>query len=55
MNEIHFSKEKAEIVTIEVNKLLQKGAIRHVEPVQGQFISNLFLVPQKDGSLRPVH
>jgi len=54
MNEIQFSKEKAEIVSTEIDKLLMKGAIKEVDSVEDQFISNLFLVPKKDGSLRPV-
>ena len=52
--EIHCSKEKADILYLEIDKLLQKGAIEKVDPVEGQFISNIFLVPKKDGSLRPV-
>ena len=54
MNEIHFAKEKADIVTVEVDKLLLKCAIEMVQQVEGQFISNIFLVPKKDGSMRPV-
>jgi hypothetical protein len=49
MNEIQFSKEKTEI-----DKLLMKGAIKEVDSVEDQLISNLFKVPQKDGSFRPV-
>lgn len=52
--EIHCSKEKADILYLEIEKLLQKGAIEKVDPVESQFISNIFLVPKKDGSLRPV-
>lgn len=52
--EIHCSKEKANILYLEIEKLLQKGAIEKVDPVEGQFISNIFLLPKKDVSLRPV-
>jgi hypothetical protein len=42
------------IVSTEIDKLLMKGAIKEVDAVEDQFISNLFLVPKKDGSFRPV-
>lgn len=54
MKEINFSEEKSKIVSLEVNKLIEKGAIKKVDHMAGQFISNIFLVPKKDGSLRPV-
>jgi hypothetical protein len=54
MNEIQFCKQKTEIVSTEIDKLLMKGAIKEVDAVEDQFISNLFLVPKKDGSFRPV-
>ena len=54
MNEIQFCKQKTEIVSTEIDKLLMKGAIKEVDSVEDQFISNLFLVPKKDGSFRPV-
>ena len=38
----------------EVEKMLRKGAIEKAKPTQKQFISNLFLVPKKDGGTRPV-
>ena len=38
----------------EVLKLLEKGAIVKAQHCQGEFISNLFLVPKKTGDLRPV-
>lgn len=37
-----------------MEKLLRKGAIEKVDPVEGQFISNIFLVPKKAESLRLV-
>ena len=51
---IQFSAEKAELVTAEVSKLLSKGTTKKVFDVNGQFISIFFLVPKKDGILRPV-
>jgi hypothetical protein len=45
--EIQFCKQKTEIVSTEIDKLLMKGAIKEVDAVEDQFISNLFLVPSK--------
>ena len=38
----------------EVSKLLGKEAIQVVPPRDGQFLSRIFTVPKKDGSVRPV-
>ena len=38
----------------EVKNLMVKQAIREVEPQKGQFVSQLFAVPKKDGSRRPM-
>ena len=38
----------------EVGELLQKGAVVKVDPVPGQFVSNIFLVAKKSGGMRPV-
>ena len=38
----------------EVKNLMVKQAIQEVEPQKGQFVSRLFTVPKKDGSLRLV-
>lgn len=49
-----FGPEKDEIIQLEVDALLLKGAIHEVEPVVGQFISTIFLVDKKSGGKRPV-
>ena len=41
-------------VKIERNKMLEKGAIKKVQPRPDQFLSNIFLRPKKDGTFRPV-
>ena len=38
----------------EVDKLVRKGAIKEVSPAPGQFVSRIFMVPKKGGSVRPV-
>ena len=42
------------LIAAEVDKLLSKGAIVKISHVEGEFISALFLVPEKTGDLRPV-
>jgi len=49
-----FNATEIQLIDKEVNELLQKGAINRVSPCQGEFISNLFLVPKKTGDTRPV-
>ena len=51
---INFSDSESAVVQSEIQTLLDKGAIEHVEYTQGKFISTLFLVPKKSGVLRPV-
>lgn len=43
-----------QLINDEVEKLLEKGAIKPVLRNQEEFISNLFLVPKKTGDMRPV-
>ena len=38
----------------EVQKLLDKGPVKAVDPCPDQFISRIFLVPKKNGSFRPI-
>ena len=49
-----FSHTESEKIDIEITALLNKGALNKVEPVSGQFRSNIFLVPKRDGKSRPV-
>ena len=42
------SREVEELVKVEVNEMLKKRAIRKVQPSNGEFVSNLFLV-KKEG------
>lgn len=37
---------------VEIDHLLQIHAIRKCKPVHGQFISDIFLIPKSDGSMR---
>ena len=41
-------------MVLEVQKLLDKGAVKIVNPCPNQYLSKIFLVPKKDGSFRPV-
>ena len=52
--EISFSESQKELVNNEVKSLLQKGAIVPSENEEGQFISNIFIVPKPNGKFRPV-
>ena len=49
---VSFTGDKANLIDLEIEKLLNKGVIKKCE--LDQFISNIFVVPKKDGSLRPV-
>ena len=51
---IVFSDDEKKLIDLEVQKMLQKGAIRHASFNPGQFVSNLFIIPKKSGDLRPV-
>lgn len=48
------SREQSASVGVEISKLLEKGAVKEVGPVQGQFISSIFTVPKRGGASRPV-
>lgn len=45
---------ESKLIIAEVEDLLRKGAIQEVQPSDQGFYSRLFLVPQKEGTYRPV-
>ena len=53
-NKMPFSRDEKECISVEVGKLLGKGAIRRASFHPNQFLSNLFTIPNKGGGLRPV-
>lgn len=52
--QIQFNAVESEMVSKEVKQLVDKGAIEEVKDISDAFISNIFLVPKKDGNLRPI-
>ena len=53
-HQAQISIQVSELITQEVQAMLRKGAIHLVYSKESQFLSNLFLVPKKDGGKRPV-
>ena len=51
---LQFSCSETAKIDLEISALLEKEALHVVKPVSDQFISNLFLVPKRDGKSRPV-
>jgi hypothetical protein len=49
-----FSTSEQEKISTEVEKMLAKRAIEQVAETADQWVSSLFLRPQKDGSMRPI-
>ena len=43
---IVFSDEEKNLIELEVQKMLQKGAIRHASFSPRQFVFNLFIIPK---------
>uniref|UniRef100_A0A1X7V580 Reverse transcriptase domain-containing protein n=1 Tax=Amphimedon queenslandica TaxID=400682 RepID=A0A1X7V580_AMPQE len=48
------NKVQEDLINVEIQKLLEKGAVTTVHFPQDSFFSTLFLVPSKVGGLRPV-
>ena len=49
---INFSKEENEIVEKEIQTMIEKGVIQESRHETGEFISNIFIRPKKDGRFR---
>ena len=49
-----FSRDEKECFSVEVGKLLGKGAMRRASFDRNQFLSNQFPIPKKGDELRPV-
>ena len=54
MKELKFSPEEEKAADDHIAKLLQKNAIVHSEHEPGEFMSNVFLCPKKDGGYRMI-
>ena len=52
-NFTRMNKKQIALVDLELKEMSRKGAIKRTQSVQGEFLSNLFLVWKKDG-YRPV-
>ena len=52
--EIHLAADQTALIMTEVEELIRKGAISPALQAPGGFVSELFLVPKKDGGFRPV-
>lgn len=50
--ESSWSSKERSLISQMVKELIEKGAIRECQKVEGQFISTIFLVPKPDGSHR---
>ena len=52
--QMQFALEQKNLISVEVQTMLEKQAITVVQPGQEGFISRMFLVPKKGGGYRPV-
>ena len=51
-NRMFTNAKESQIVAAEIGKLLNKGVIHKVMHTEGEFLSNVFIRPKKDGSYR---
>ena len=47
-------KEDKHLMHLEIESMLEKGAIQPTKPSKDQFVSTLFLPEKKDGGQRPI-
>ena len=52
--QINFSMQEKETISLEVENLLEKGAMEQVCPQKDQVLSNISIVKKKGGGKRPV-
>jgi hypothetical protein len=53
-SEIQFSGRESSLIDLEIDKMLSQNVIIEVQPISGQFISNIFTRPKKNGEIRPI-
>lgn len=51
---MNFNEKESEIITNEIGKLLKLGVLKIVEPVDGQYLSPIFVRPKKNGEYRMI-
>ena len=44
----HMGQEQADLIHVEIENMLKKGAIQQTEHQAGEFLSNIFLVGERD-------
>ena len=54
LNFMRRNQKRIALVNLEIKKMFRKGAIKRTQPVQGEFLSNLFLVGKKGEGNRSV-
>ena len=50
----HIGQEQADLIQVEIDNMLKKGAIQQTEHQAREFLSNTVLTRKKDGGNRPV-
>ena len=53
-SQMHFPPKQQSLISMEVEGMLEKQAISVVQPNKDSFISQIFVIPKKDGGYHPV-